>query len=69
MADDFAASEGRYDAIAVTSQDGQFGHSFIDPELARRWWDWHGARANIRPVSKRANLGVLRRGVPKHPRS
>lgn len=69
IADAFASAEGGYGTIAVTSDDGLIGHRFVNVDVSARWERWHRDRASIRAVSKKANLSVLRRGIPRRPRA
>jgi len=66
LADRFAASRGGYDSIGTVAMDGQIGRRFVDPSLEADWQAYHRANASLRPVSRRANLSILRRGIKRN---
>lgn len=68
IADAFAEQAGGYASIETISVDGNIGRRFVDSALSSRWEAFHQERANLRAVSVRANLSVLRRGVQKRPK-
>lgn len=61
LADEFVVGEGGYEAVDVVSEDGMIGSRLVDPQLQRRWQEFHGSRAQLRLVSAQANLSLLRR--------
>jgi len=69
IADGFAASVGGYEKIVTVAEDGTFGRRFADAVQGERWSEFHREHANLRAVSKKANLSVLRRGVPRRAKS
>jgi hypothetical protein len=68
IASDFISSEGGYECIATVSKEGQYGRDFADEEQEARWLGYHRAHANLRAISKKANLSTLRQGVPRKQR-
>jgi hypothetical protein len=64
LASDFAASEGGWDAIVLRSADGLIGMSLTDLDQLDRWVHRHYQLANLRVVSRIANLSLLRRAAP-----
>jgi hypothetical protein len=68
IADAFTAAHGGYSAMDTPSDDGTIGRRFVDQNVMLAWHAFHASRARLRPVSRRANLSVLRRGVPRKPR-
>jgi hypothetical protein len=65
IADAFAAEHGGYEAIETVAADGEIGRRFVEDALAEEWSRFHAERAKLRPVSKKANLSILRRGVAR----
>jgi hypothetical protein len=61
LADDWAARVGGYPAIRLTpAADGQMGRT-LTPGDAEAWADFHRANAQLRIVSRLANLSLLRK--------
>lgn len=57
LARDFFAEAGGADAIRITpSQDGSVGRTLLDPEMERRWGDFHRQRATLFLTTARANM-------------
>jgi hypothetical protein len=63
LADDYASLAGGYGAIRrkMSSCDGMIGQRIDDRDLVSQWEDFHFGKANLRIVSIRANLSLLRR--------
>jgi hypothetical protein len=68
IARDFISSEGGCECITTVSKEGQYGKDFADEEQKARWLEHHQASANLRAVSKKANLSTLRQGIPRRKR-
>jgi Protein of unknown function (DUF3223) len=65
LADAFVAERGGYEAIQVSdSVDGAIGRYLADSQVEATWQAYHRANANLRLVSVKANLSLLRRRLP-----
>ncbi len=62
LAHAFAISIGGYPLIAVVAGDSVYGARFAFEGAAKVWRDYHLEKAQLRVVSRRANLSILRRG-------
>ena len=65
IADEFAEQHGGYEAITTVPSDGNIGRRFESNEVQEAWRAFHAGRAELRVVSKTANLSILRRGVAR----
>jgi hypothetical protein len=62
LADAYVAERGGYDAFRVLdTADGVFGRRLADSLAEAAWQTYHETHANLRLVSKKANLSLLRR--------
>jgi hypothetical protein len=62
LVDAYVAAHGGYEAFQVVETvDGAFGRRLADAQVEVAWQAWHKANANLRLVSIRANLSLLRR--------
>jgi hypothetical protein len=62
LVDAYVAAHGGYEAFQIAeTADGAFGRRLSDPQVEADWRAYHKANANLRLVSIRANLSLLRR--------
>jgi Protein of unknown function (DUF3223) len=62
LADDWAARVGGYSAIRLTpAADSQLGRTIADGAAAEAWAEFHRTNAQLRIVSRLANLSLLRK--------